>query len=156
MLTCEATPQERFNLSDFAISLTQPLDSGACRLFIAAASMAVNDQRELVTQFIGQLVAAGKIMQGAVARPNGTRLPRRNPCFDTCSRRISENFTRICEGRSANGDPVCILLPFVVSLLHLDEQVNEPLGHRLCKVVFSPETSPNGGLKLVQHRSGIP
>ena len=69
MLLCETTPQERLNLADFAISLTQPLDSGACRLFIAAASIAVYDLRQLVTEFIRQLVAAGEIMKGAVARP---------------------------------------------------------------------------------------
>ena len=68
MLTCE-TPHRSDYLADFPISLTQPLDSGACRLFIAAARMAVDDLGQLVTEFIGQLVAAGEIMQGAVARP---------------------------------------------------------------------------------------
>ena len=59
---------------------------------------------------------------------------------------------RACE----SGNPVCILLQFVVSLLQLDEQVNEALGHRLPKVVLSPEPSPNVGLKLVQHWARTP
>ena len=70
----EPTPQERFNLAEFAISLTQPVDSGPCRLFIAAASIPVNDLRQLVTQFIAQLVASGEMME-ALRAQNGTRLP---------------------------------------------------------------------------------
>ena len=62
-------PKKQLYLADFPISLTQPLDFGACRLFIAAASIAVYELRQLVTEFIGQLVAAGEIMQGAGARP---------------------------------------------------------------------------------------
>ena len=69
ILTCEITPQERLNLTDFAISLPQPLDSGACRLFIAVATIAVYDLGQLLTEFIRQLVAAGEILEGPVARP---------------------------------------------------------------------------------------
>jgi hypothetical protein len=50
-------------------------DSGACRLFIAAASITVYDLRQLVTEFVRQLVAAGEIMQGAVARPKWDQEP---------------------------------------------------------------------------------
>jgi hypothetical protein len=47
-------------------------------------------------------------------------------------------------------------LQLVISLFQLNEQVNEPLGDGLPKVVLYLEASPDGGLKLAQHPSRTP